>query len=215
MALAATHLRIAYDLAPLTNAKDLRSYYAGTLYPDSRNATGIPRDLTHNDKHLQCLADRQFAGFHTGWAIHLLYDRISGEMQKALMPPGLVLSQERNYAWAYFTAIKIVEDIYSAHELDAEVCVLSRVVIEHAPNGESLIDLQKYFDDVEALYKNGTPSLDAYETLFRGYRLPTQILSDMMRITQELMNDGTTLKRIERIYGATFRKILPIINNAI
>ena len=158
--------------------------------------------------------NKDFSDFHTGWAIHLYYDQISGEMQKALMPPILVLSQERNYAWAYFTAIKIIEDMFSARviqtELREELHTLTSVAIDRAPNGESLEDLRKYFADVETLYKNGPPTLEAYEALFRTYRLSEQVLTDMMTITTELMTNDTTSRRIEKIYRDTLNEFINI-----
>ena len=47
MALAATHIRLAIDMAGRYPIKRFSEFISGTIYPDSRWLTGIDRDLTH------------------------------------------------------------------------------------------------------------------------------------------------------------------------
>ena len=215
MALQATHFRIAFDLAKHKNLRigDFSSYYAGTMYPDSRYATGIAREQTHGSHCPHDLLDPTLSDFQLGWAIHLLYDEISGEMQKALMPSGLILSQERNYAWAYFTAIKVVEDLFSVEAMKEHIPILAKLSIDQAPNNESLEALQSYYTKLDTLYGKGAPTLDHYSEPFQDYDTSPQILRDIIDISSELMKDEVIRKTIDDIYIRTILEILEMLQS--
>lgn len=47
MALEASHIRFALDLKDKYSIQDVQKLVSGTVYPDSRYATKIDRQLTH------------------------------------------------------------------------------------------------------------------------------------------------------------------------
>ena len=203
----ATHFRIARELLPLLDISDPQKYFAGTLYPDARYMTGLSRDQTHGKNCPQHPFQPGLTDFEKGWGVHLLYDEISGEKQKALMPPGLVLSQTPDSAWAHFTAIKIVEDLFSARALGKDLSELATTTAEEAPQNESLIQLRRYYNLFEYLYGSGLPTTHRYLEYFFVVRIENEITLEIMSITENLRRDNIMRPKIGAIYADSLQEI--------
>lgn len=204
MALQATHFRIAYDLLPILKIQDLQNYYAGTLYPDSRYVTGLRREQTHGVHAPQDPFASHLTDFQKGWAVHLLYDQISGEYQKKLIPPDLLpLSGDLDEGWAYFMAIKLVEDIESFRQLKSEeVKNLCNVHCDPAPQHENTSLLRSYYTAFHELYAKEIPPLSAYRTYLQ-ISVPPDRADAVLRHTEKILKNLKQEMEIQNIYLAS------------
>lgn len=208
MALQATHFRIAQELAETIGIKDLEAYYCGALYPDSRYRTNIPRSETHGPQCPHNPFDQSLTDFEKGWATHLLYDEISGEMQKAIMPKELIHTMSLDHTWAYFTAIKIVEDMFSVDAIGKNISLLTKLVIQETPNNELIDLLHEHYGSLDTLYGSHPPSFEKHQQQFLDMDLPKDVIADMRSIAEELTQDKTEAQKIKTIYHETLRQIL-------
>ncbi len=200
MAFEMTHLRFAADLAPRLGVKDMPTYLAGAIYPDSRYVTGIKRDLTHGDKAPRNPFDKSLDDFRKGWATHEFYDEQGIEKYKALSPwPEnriVGFSQE----WIFTTAEKIVEDLasYDAGTVDADM--IRRITPPSPVNGEDPGLLKKYFDDIRKVYAK-RPEMSDYRRILSGWNIDPQIIDRLIAKTEEHLKDKTLTEKITRIYS--------------
>ncbi len=208
MALQATHFRIAQALVPYIEIKNFDAYYSGTLYPDSRYLTGILREQTHGSQCPHNPHHPTATDFEKGWAVHLLYDEISGDMQKALMPKGMVLSQIPDLAWAYFTAIKVIEDWYSVITLGNNRSLLAKVTVWETPNCESREVLCNHYRTHAVIYREGSFTIDRYAEHFEQLHIPPASVEEIMRVVSKLSVDGQKLEEIDAIYTRTLKEII-------
>ena len=208
MALQATHFRIAKDLAETIEIKDLEAYYCGALYPDSRYRTDIPRSDTHGPQCPHNPFDPSLTDFEKGWATHLLYDEISGAMQKAIMPTDMIHTMNLDHTWAYFTAIKIVEDMFCVDAIGTDISILTKLVVQETPNNELIDILYEHYSSLDTLYGSQSPSFEHHQQQFLDMNLPKAIIADMRLIAEELMQNETEAQKIKTIYDETLRQIL-------
>lgn len=116
MAMEFTHLRFAVDLAPNLNVGDMTAYLSGSIYPDSRYVTRIPRNLTHGPDSPHNPFASDLDDFQKGWATHLLYDEKSLQKYKDLSPWPERKIVGFGEEWIFVTAEKLIEDLVSYDE---------------------------------------------------------------------------------------------------
>lgn len=210
MALQATHLLIARDLLPRLRVANSLEYYSGTLYPDSRYATGLSRIKTHG---ASCpnVPEIEKADFQKGWAIHLRYDDLGGTPLKTFIPHGLRLTSLCDEAWAAFMAAKIVEDLACAKRLDKDLALIQSIPCpKSAPLKENHGLLQSHYAAVRRLYSKGVPLLKDYEAHFT--RLPDAALAvkSLLRHVDHILSSDRLSQRVEAVYGAVSGQLLTL-----
>lgn len=206
MAFEMTHLRFAMDLAPQLDIKDLPSYLAGTIYPDSRYVTGIQRDLTHG----QGVPEDPFADglddFHKGWATHILYDHEGIQKYKDLSPWPERKIVGFGEEWIFTTAVKLVEDF-----LSYDTMAVTREMIEGLtpPAPLNLDDpglLASYYQDNKTIYQS-RPTLEDYRRIMHGWHIEDKIIDQLMAKTKEFQKDKNVVEKISRIYPEILAQI--------
>lgn len=151
MALEGTHIQFALDLADQYDINDMSAYLSGTVYPDSRYPSGVPRDKTH----FPALLDEDFLidDFHKGWAIHHMCDIAQAKVFNKVFEDRLQ-PVEKKFAtpwWIKSTALKIVMDIalFPTSQIRDYIHHLSYI---QSPNGEKQELLEDYNESIIRMY---------------------------------------------------------------
>ena len=206
MAFEVTHVRFARDISDQLKITDQIAYFSGSIYPDSRYSTGVSRKATHKG---DCCSDPFKPGltdFEKGWATHLLYDELSGQRQRALVPESLSEHTQQSEWWIRLTSIKMVEDLHSYDELGADVEVVGSLELHTAPVGEDLKLVRRYYDIVRSLYKN-KPSFKGYLKFFSDFGLEPEVADAVVAEATKLLLDAEKVERINGIYDEVLAEV--------
>ena len=84
MALPATHIRFALDLAHRFPIEKMARYISGTLYPDSRWLTGVDRLKSHAERYLE--PDFPSSEYTHGIHIHCVCDVVQSHVFEEGLP---------------------------------------------------------------------------------------------------------------------------------
>lgn len=201
MAMEATHVRFARDLAGTLGVTDEGAYYSGAIYPDSRYATGIPREATHDGP--ACPRNPFAPGlsdFEKGWATHLLYDRESGPARKEALA-GLVRDEDQSDGWAFHTALKLVEDMESVRVLGKDAAILRSVRAFKRPLGEDSSTVDRYYADMRAAYEAPCDSPTDYVAFSVKLGIPRARADRMVALAAGFHADTAVRKAILGIYS--------------
>lgn len=201
MALKCTHIRFALDLKDKYHVVDLTKYISGTIYPDSRYITGIDRNLTHpNDligDFLQSADD-----FKKGWAIHLICDRVQGQLHREKfhklfdqVPVG-----QGSEAWVRHTALKILQDIDDFAKFNIEQYLPGLAYIEN-PNGEETSKLKRYNHIFQKMYGGKTAiTIDDCCEMWLAFGIGKELVEKIQETVRIYSIDKKITHGIEKIY---------------
>lgn len=200
MALEASHIRFALDLKDTYNVSDIRKYISGTMYPDSRYVTGIDRRFTHPEDFL----DYDFFtldDFKKGWFVHVLCDKVQGEVRKGKFPEISELEKGQGTArWVAETALKILQDFDDVKKFDIGSCLEYLNYVEN-PNGESKEKLLESNGIIQRVYANPSgPSIDSYYEMWREFGIGDELVGQVKEKTEEFQKDGRVMNLVLQMY---------------
>ena len=197
MALAATHIRLALDMADRYPVNHLPEFISGTIYPDSRWLTGIDRNLTHGDCFLQESFVRN--DFTYGWHIHCLVDHAQTRLYKTLFPDAEAM--ERQQRWILLSAAKVIQDRHDLDNFDLQGGV-DLLNYAEAPSGEDIQLVREFNRIIREAYKGRDKErLPDYYRLWTGLGLDATVAEKVMGQVQKLMSDTRLVSKIESTYG--------------
>jgi hypothetical protein len=191
VALPASHVRFALEIEPQLPVGDRGRFLAGTLYPDSRWVTGVPRRRTHERRFLQ--PDYPDSDFTLGVHVHCLCDRIQGRaLHRHFGALDQMADEER---WVALSALKMVQDMGDVQHVDMAHW-LARLGEAEAPNGEDPRRVADYYDMLRQTYSGeGGAAPGRYRALWRMVGLDRKRTDKMMdRMDQLLETPGTTTR---------------------
>jgi hypothetical protein len=201
MALAATHIRFALEMREGLGVTDLRKYLSGSMYPDSRYATGVPREATHDNSMLSgdlLLLD----DFRKGWAMHLACDLAQAQAFKRLFPEELARVGSDEEKWLFRTALKALQDIDDAGKFDARGYGRMMTWYE-TPNGETEEQLAFFYGLFTELYDNVDVKVDAEFDIWEQVGMPPASIREQRILASDLAQDPSAMERIGRLYDET------------
>ena len=208
MALEATHIRFALDLQKKYAPVDIRTYIAGTVYPDSRYVTGVDRHLTHitGDAREKLLS---LGDFGKGWHAHLLCDNIQYEVTKELFPETFAeKSGQGSEGWVKHSALKLLQDIddLSFFAIKDFLPFLDYV---HNPNGEDMAVLRAYHETFRKFYsQNRISTFDDYYDMWKLWGVGDELASRMRRYAESYAQDKTVMQNLKKIYPQVISRAL-------
>ena len=200
MAMEATHVRFARDLAGRLDARDLDAYYSGAVYPDSRYATGIPRAATHQDD--RCPNDpfaRGLSDFEKGWATHIAYDQKASVVRQETL--AMIPDECRADNWAFATAVKLVEDLESVRLLGDDMSILRRIKLVLRPYGEDPEIMERYYADLREAYATPCESVFQYLPFSLKLGIAPERAARMAGLADRLASDPAIRSAILSIYS--------------
>ncbi len=154
MALAATHIKFALDVVDIYDIKNISTYLAGTMYPDSRYISGIAREKTH----FEGLLSKEFltTDFKKGWSVHFLCDKIQNKLFHTIFPDCLEGVEHGGWKsdwWIRVSALKGLQEIFIINDFDIQKYLPLLNYVEN-PNNERPEDIQKFNQINQNIYKN-------------------------------------------------------------
>lgn len=199
MAFEATHIRFALDLAARLKIQDISAYLSGSIYPDSRYATGISRNITHGGKAPQDPFVKGLDDFHKGWATHLLYDELGIEKYKNLSPTPNIKIEGFGDLWVFTTAEKLIEDMECFKALGKQRGLIQDIQPPEVLNNENKEHLNKYYADIKQLYTK-SPTLSGYYNLMTKWHIPDQVANAVYDLTESFQKNPSMIEQINDIY---------------
>lgn len=197
MALAATHMRLALDMAHGYPVKDLSQYISGTIYPDSRWLTGIDRNLTHGHRFLQ--KDFPKNDFTYGWHVHCLVDHVQARLYKPLFPNAGAL--DRQQRWILLSAAKVIQDRHDLNRFDLQNGI-DLLNSPQAPAGEDIQLVREFSRLIHETYKDRDKDrLPDYYNLWTGVGLEAKVVAKVMNQVEKLLVDISLVSKIEATYA--------------
>lgn len=196
MALPATHLRFALEIAHDFEIDDLHAYLSGTLYPDSRWITGVDRTATHNDHCLQSSGHHR--DFGLGWHVHCLCDQIQSRLLANQAPPLESLSDRQQ--WVHLSAAKMIQDQCDLPHVDTHACLKALDHIE-TPNGENPEDVGRYYGHLRKVYAGKSRlTLADYKLLWRGVGVDGETLSQIVAALNQQSADEAARAQLHAMF---------------
>lgn len=196
MALEISHIRFALDLKDQFGVKDLKEYISGSVYPDSRYATGIDRQLSHPKSYEFEYGDDDFK---KGWYSHLALDLIQGNIFSEILGVPFSEIAADNDIWVDFSAAKVIQDMSDFEKIDVD-SLEENVVVTRTPNREDPKELQKFYDlIVNMCHKKKKLSIDDYEKLWTDWNINHELWKKMQRKIIEFQYNEDVRKKIEGI----------------
>jgi hypothetical protein len=196
MALAATHIRLALDMADRYPVKDLPQFISGTIYPDSRWLTGIDRGLTHGDRFLQ--KDFARSDFTYGWHVHCMVDHVQARLYKTLFPNAEAL--DRQQRWILLSAAKVIQDRHDLGKFDLQGGI-GLLNYAEAPAGEDIQIVRAFNKIIRETYKGRDKDrLPDYYNLWTGVGLEAIVAGKVMDQVKKLLSDTKLVAEIESTY---------------
>ncbi len=196
MALPATHIRFALDLVDHLPVGSRQAYLAGTLYPDTRWLTGLGREATHAEIHLQ----PRFAtsDFRWGWHVHCRCDQIQATLMEQYFLELTEFDDERR--WVYMSALKMIQDSDDRVAVDMTRETASLAPVE-TPHNEDPDRIKAYYDGVREIYagKSQMPP-ENYRRLWRMVGLAPERLDAIMQDMARIIADGAKVERIRSLF---------------
>lgn len=199
MAMEATHVRFARDLSERLGVLDFVAYYSGAVYPDSRYATGIPRTATHNDS--LCPQDpfqHGLGDFEKGWATHLIYDRESMLARREALT--MIPDEFRNDGWAFFTSVKLIEDMESVRQLGEDIAILRELRLTERPCGEETAPMERYYADLREAYATACDDIADYRAFSVKLGIAEERADRMAGLAHRFLSDPAIVKAILDVY---------------
>lgn len=211
MALPATHIQFALDHKEQMDVQNLSAYLSGTIYPDSRYITKVPREMTHNDS----LIDPAFymqSDFKKGWALHFLCDRVQHDAfykrfpQEFIHLPIEVGSEE----WIAKTALKVLQDLAIVATSECLEYLSCLSVIEQ-PNNELKTSLERFNEMIISLYSHPTMTVDSYTSFFKdmgaSVELTARVRNKMVELSERI-EDPSLMLDMYKDMNESVQKIL-------
>lgn len=196
MALAATHLRFALDLADRYPVVSLKRYIAGTIYPDSRWLTGQDRNATHGSHTLQ----KEFptTDYTFGWHVHCICDHVQARRYADLFP-GLT-GMDREHRWILLSAAKMVQDLNDLQRFDVNTA-LSFLEYAENPENEVIAQVQKFNTIIQETY-SGRDAHDPpdYHRLWVQVGLTAEMAAKLVAAADNIRADASLVASIEAVY---------------
>lgn len=203
MAMEATHVLFARDLAPDLEIGDKPAFFAGSIYPDSRYLTRVPRKNTHGTGTPQDPFASGLSDFQKGWATHLLYDRLGGNRLRKLMAKDHDTSRKAVIA---VTAMKILEDQQSYDRLGSEAARLFQTMaVGERPIGEDETLIRTYYEINADLYRE-RPALNDYKDFLHQLIPSPEYVEEIIREAQEFLQNDQLREAILSVYDETLEK---------
>jgi len=196
MALPATHIRFALDLIDYLPLASRQAYLAGTMYPDSRWLTGLGREATHADRHLE----RRFAtsDFRWGWHVHCRCDQIQATRMQESFPELARFDEGRR--WVYGSALKMLQDNADLPAVDMARAMTGLTAVE-TPHNEDPERINVYYEGVRDIYagKRQMGSED-YRRLWQMVGLSSERLDAIMDDMARIVEDRERLERLHDLF---------------
>ncbi|PJA47154.1 hypothetical protein CO172_02970 [Candidatus Uhrbacteria bacterium CG_4_9_14_3_um_filter_36_7] len=202
MAMEATHVLFAKNLKPRLNVQNEPAFFAGSIYPDSRYLTGLPRQKTHGLKRLQNPFSLDLSDFEKGWATHILYDQISGTYLREIISGNPDTS---NQALITMTAMKLLEDQASYKKIIDPNIIFQTMEIPKCPCKESKEKLEMYYHLNEQLYYT-SPNIEAYQYFFEKL-MPSKTYVD------QVIDEANQISKNSRLKLEVLQIYNQVINN--
>lgn len=203
MAMPATHILFALEIASALGATDHPTYLSGSIYPDSRYATGIARDKTHGQGCPRILpgTSSSLTDFQKGWASHLYYDEEAGREQKALIPKEYVHESAFDEWWMYLTAMKVLEDRTACLRLQTLGAwdELAQIHTTEQPQGEETRKVNAYYEAVRRCYV-AVPTNEAYKEFFCELGAPKTAAERILQHYELIREDPQKAEKILSLY---------------
>jgi hypothetical protein len=196
MALPATHIRFALDLIDHLPVASRQAYLSGTLYPDSRWLTGLGREATHADIHLQ----RRFAtsDFRWGWHVHCRCDQIQSGLMQESFPESVEYDEGRR--WVYGSALKMLQDNADLPAVDMGRAMKGLTAVE-TPHNEDPERINAYYDGVRDIYAGKRQmGPEDYRRLWRMVGLSSERLDAIMDDTAHIVANRERMERIQDLF---------------
>lgn len=196
MALPATHIRFALDLAPIYPVKHLNRYIAGSLYPDSRWLTGVERLKSHGRRYFE--PDFPNSDYTYGIHVHCVCDAIQSQLFEAHLP-GLrdLEGQDR---WVYLSAAKMLQDRFDTQAFDCQDCLRFLNYAEN-PNQEDPARVLAFNRIVQGVYgQKAILEADDYYRLWVQVGLLPKTAAATTREMERLAGEESTVQFIRGAY---------------
>jgi len=197
MALAATHMRLALDMADKYPVKSLSKFISGTIYPDSRWITGIDRSLTHGGRFLQKNFPK--SDFTYGWHIHCLCDHIQAQLYADLFPD--IPALDRQQRWILLSAAKVIQDRHDMLQFDLQGSIDLLNYAEN-PAGEDIQMVKKFNMLIRETYKGRDKEFPPdYFRLWTGVGLESIVVAKLVDEVEKLLSDTRQVLEIKSTYA--------------
>lgn len=196
MALIASHIRFALDVAQCFPIRDFSKYLTGTIYPDSRWKSCIDRSKTHHPQFL----DPDFASncFNRGWHIHCVYDELQSQFYHSIFTQSRQLNEAQR--WILFTAARMVQDQNDINNISLPGGLDLKQHIQ-TPNGEDKKKVEAFYDLVRKIYINGNqPTEVEYREMWISIGLDEPTTDQLMNKMREILQDDSLVSSIEMSY---------------
>lgn len=208
MALAATHMRLALDMADRYPVNNFSEFISGTIYPDSRWITGIDRNLTHDDRFLQ--KDFPKNDFTYGWHVHCLCDHIQSRLYADLFPDTRTL--DRQQKWIRLSAAKATQDRHDMLKFDLQGSIDMLNYTEN-PSGEDIQQVGKFNMLIRETYKDCDENhVPDYYRLWTGVGLEPGLAAKLMDEVKKILSDTRQVFKIESTYAQMLACLLSPTN---
>jgi len=204
MAMQATHVLFARDLAKFLEVKDQNAYYSGAIYPDTRYATKIDRNLTHGVPAPQDPFAIGLTDFERGWATHNLYDLEAGKELELILKK----KTQGPEGWTGYTAAKIFEDRHSWKKLGKDAKIFASLKFDKPYRKESLEQLNSFTDMLRKLYIP-EPTTEAYEYLCRGFGISEERMKLVEAAEERFTSEPAVGEQILAVYETVLQRVKP------
>lgn len=202
MAMEGTHVRFARDVMKLLGVEDAKAYYSGSVYPDSRYLTKLPRTATHNEDSPDDPFAAGLSDFEKGWATHLFYDRESIVFKRTAFT---WITKEDPDQWVHFTSMKLVEDQRSVKELGADVTILRELARTECPRGEDVATMETYYADLREAYVPSCQDPNDYRAFSLKNGIDAPRVNRMIMLAESYLQNDAIVASIHSVYDHVLR----------
>lgn len=202
MAMEGTHVRFARDVIALLGVEDPGAYYSGSVYPDSRYLTAVPRAATHGDEAPDDPFVPGLSDFEKGWATHLFYDRESVIFKRTAFT---WITKEDPDQWVHYTSMKLVEDQRSVRELGADISILRELACVACPRGEDRATMEAYYADVREAYATSCEQADDYRAFSLKMGIDEPRANRMIMRAESYLQNDAIVASIHSVYDHVLR----------
>lgn len=211
MALEATHIRFALDLKNKYQAKDIKRYIVGTIYPDSRYVSGVDRFLTHPIDFMDW-RQKDLDDFKKGWFVHLLADKLQRQVAEEKLPQVFEGEDgQGSEVWIKYTAIKILQDIDDVRKFDIKK-YLPYLAFTENPNGEDFDLVNKYNKIFIKMYAEPDEvDIDSCYEMWREFGIGDDLAAKVKKQSEEYSKDERIMNIIREIYSQMIIRVEKLI----
>lgn len=202
MALEATHIKFALDLKEKYQVEDLQKYISGSIYPDSRYISRIPREKTHFNGLLSPLFFD--TDFKKGWSSHFLCDKVQGDAMNELFSDIIdVTTSQKVYGsdwWITISSLKVIQDILICRDFDVQPYLPLLEYVE-TPNEESVEKVKEFNKIIQDTYFNKKSfTLDDAVEMWLKFGVGEEIENRMKKTCEQYLNNPDIMRRIDLLY---------------